>query len=359
FLGEEYTVKYEEHFTPSEEILGFEDGSEIYEYIVDVDGEEMTYEYTATGYTIVNEDGESLNVEVYSEGSYETIGGDGKIKIDTFGFEIDPVDGEKIIYEYSPEFKNYVSTNGQIYVPPQGASYHYQSIDYNEGIYEYSSGGEKWAYDSNAGVWTSDNGAVYTPYVMSVAPTGYENDGRYESESGKVWNYDNGAWRSDGGDKWVYSQTDGTWKNPDSGVAYNPSLTYQTYNYYESDSSSKTNYQSYTTYVGVAWSFDDKSNSWVSSTVETYYVPSYDSYDMGYHSATETGGNTEGYSYGYYGYQVDYTAGSSSGMDGSESGATWSYDTDTGGWKSSSGETYYTPVSTNYYSPSYTSGSSS
>lgn len=360
FLGQEHEMEYSEDFVPEEELQSFEDGSEVYEYTVVDGGEELSYQYTATGYTIVDEEGEEVTTEVYPEGSYETVDGQVDIEIDTFGFEIDPAEGDSIIYEYSPEFKNYVSVDGQVYVPPQGASYHYKNVEYGDGVYEYSADGEKWVYDPGAGVWTSDAGAVYTPYVTSVAPTGYENYGRYESESGKTWNYDDitGEWRSDAGDQWAYYKDEGTWKNTETGVAYNPSLTYQTYNYHEGDSSDRGNYESYTSYGGISWSFDEDSNSWVSSEGETYYVPDYSSYDMGYKSADQTGGDTSGYSYSYYGYHTDYSSSDYSGSSGSGSGSTWSYNEDTGSWESSTGTTYYTPVSTGYYSPDYSSGSS-
>ncbi len=358
FLGQEHEIVYEEDFKPQEVFGSFEDGSEIYEYTVFKDGEEVSYKYTATGYTVVDEEGKEVITEVYPEGFYETVDGRVDIEINTFGFEINSEDGDSVIYEYSPEFQNYVSTNGQVYIPPQGAAYHYKAVDYSGGIYKYSSGADKWVYDSVAGVWTSTDGEVYIPYVISVAPTGYEDYGRYESESGKVWNYDNGQWRSDAGDKWTYNQDQGTWKNPETGVAYNPSLTYQTYNYYDSDPSRQNNYQSYTNYKGVSWSFDEDTNSWVSGEGESYYVPYYSSYDMGYHDSTETGGDTSGYSYSYYGYHTDYSnSGTGSPGVGSEyQDVTWSYNSNTGGWESSSGTTYYTPISTNYYSPSYTGG---
>ncbi len=354
FLGEEHEVLYDESFVPSEEVEGFQDGTEEYEYTLIQDGQELTYSYTVTGYSVTDDEGELVDSGVYDEGTYETVGGDAEVAIDTFGFEIDPVEGDSVIYEYSPEFKNYVSVNGQVYVPSQGASYHSNSVEYKNGAYGYTSGSERWAYDSAAGVWTSTKGEVYTPYVMSVAPAGYENYGRYESDSGKVWNYDSfrGEWRSDVGDAWAYYGGEGTWKNTETGVAYNPSLSYQTYNYNSAGSSGRDAYQSYTGYGDTTWSFDEETNAWVSTSGQNYYVPDYRTYDMGYKSAAETGGSTDGYSYNYYGYHTDYSASGS----GSSSGSQWSYDSATGGWKSSTGETYYTPVSTNYYSPTYTAG---
>ncbi|MDP3728316.1 MAG: hypothetical protein Q8R18_02570 [bacterium] len=354
FLGEEHEFLYDEGFVPSEEIEGFQDGTEEYEYTIIENGQELTYSYTVTGYSITDEEGEVVDSGVYDEGTYETVGGDAEVVIDTFGFEIDPVEGDTILFEYSPEFENYVSVEGQVYIPSQGAAYHTRAVDYKNGVYEYKSGDGAWAYDPAAGVWTSTNGEVYTPYVMNVAPAGYESYGRYESESGKTWNYDNREWRSDKGDKWAYYSDEGSWRNSDTGIAYNPGLSYQTYKYNGADSSARGNYESYTSYGGVTWSFDKETNAWSSSEGGSYYVPDYSSYNMGYKSAEETGGNTAGYSYSYYGYQTNYAAGSSSGMG---SGATWNYDSATGGWQSSTGETYYTPVSTNYYSPSYTSGS--
>src|SRR3989339_241412 len=235
-------------------------------------------------------------LELYGEPYYPSGMGDiegGDVGIDTFGFEIDPVEGDSVIYEYSPEFKNYVSVNGQVYVPSQGASYHSNSVEYKNGAYGYTSGSERWAYDSAAGVWTSTKGEVYTPYVMSVAPAGYENYGRYESDSGKVWNYDSfrGEWRSDVGDAWAYYGGEGTWKNTETGVAYNPSLSYQTYNYNSAGSSGRDAYQSYTGYGDTTWSFDEETSAWVSTSGQNYYVPDYRTYDMGYKSAAETGGS--------------------------------------------------------------------
>src|SRR3989344_2150061 len=311
FWDQRYLELYGEPYYPSGMgdieggVVGIDDGSVL------LDEEELTYSYTVTGYSVTDDEGELVDSGVYDEGTYETVGGDAEVAIDTFGFEIDPVEGDSVIYENSPEFKNYVSVNGQVYVPSQGASYHSNSVEYKNGAYGYTSGSERWAYDSAAGVWTSTKGEVYTPYVMSVAPAGYENYGRYESDSGKVWNYDSfrGEWRSDVGDAWAYYGGEGTWKNTETGVAYNPSLSYQTYNYNSAGSSGRDAYQSYTGYGDTTWSFDEETNAWVSTSGQNYYVPDYRTYDSA-----------------------------------------------TGGWKSSTGETYYTPVSTNYYSPTYTAG---
>lgn len=334
-FGDEYSAEYSSEFNMEKDANGFQDGSEEYSYIDETPAGDVKYDYTATGYSVTDEDGQ---VETYSypEGDYKTSSGD-DIKIDTFGFTVDPVDSGSVVYQYNPEYKNYVSSTGTVYVPPNGASVHEFGVSYagDKSTYNYVAGdGKTWTYAADSGQWKSSDGKVYIPPVTSVAPNGHENQGRYVSDSGKVWNYDtvSGQWAGTDptGQKvsWGYDSKSGTWSSAD-GAAYNPAVNYYTNTYNAGSSTGLAAVGASTTYNG-----------------ETYTVTS----DKGW---TDSKGNAVAPPPGQPS-SVMGNVGTSSGGTGTNtfttaSGVTWTRDY-TGAWGSSDGKAYTAPTATYGYS---------
>lgn len=353
---EDNSVAYDEDFFPEEDFKGFE-GTETYSYTTTlVDGEEVTYTYSVTGYTATFADG-IVKTYSYPEGEYTTLSGDASLVIEELGFELNPVGSDPVPYEYSPEFENYVSVEGDVYVPPGGKSWHTEVIGYEDSSYAYLYSGEVWTYDQTTGVWTSDVGEIYVPYVTSVAPTGHEHEGSYTSSDGVSWTYDQitGEWDAEDGRTWAYYPDTGTWRDTDTGVSYNPSLTYQTY-YHSEVFGDLGDQVSYETDEGVTWSYSEDTKAWVSSRGETYYVPTTEGYNYGYSESGQLLEDEYRAHDTYYGYYTDTAVVDSDDGDAHE---TWSYDQATQSWVSSLGYTYYTPASENYYSPDSSSGGAS
>ncbi|MBI5797853.1 hypothetical protein HZA98_03030 [Candidatus Woesearchaeota archaeon] len=337
-FGDDYTAE----FTVEKDANGFQDGSEEYSYVDKTPAGDVRYDYTATGYSVTDENGQ-VQTYSYPEGDYKTTSGDG-VKIDTFGFTVDPTDGGSVVYQYNPEYKNYVSSAGTVYVPPHGASVHEQGVTYagDKSTYNYVSGdGATWTYAADSGQWKSSDGKTYVPPVTSVAPTGHEGQGRYVSDSGKVWNYDTVSGQWAGTDptgqrvSWGYDSKSGTWTSAE-GAAYNPAVNYYTNTYNAGSSSGLAAVGASTTYNGETYTVTaDK--GWTDSKGNAVAPPPGQPSSVVGASGTSYG--TQGTSYGATGTNRFTTA----------NGVTWTREAN-GAWSSSNGEGYVAPTATYGYS---------
>ncbi len=347
--GETYTVKYPENYKPKT----YSRGDEVYSYLHEESDGDYTYIYTSTGYEVKNPDGTKESF-TYPEGKYNVVGG-GEIEHKPTGFEYVSSEGTAITYDYNPEFKHYVASDGKVYVPPEGMSYHSDNTHYgsSEKTYSYSYGGETWKYNPETNAWKSSTGETYTPSAKTGAPVGYEDQKTFTTEHGEIWNYDSssGAWKSSGGKEYTpppssyYSYDNGantdyqgnTWTKENDGkwVSSGGEVRESSYASAFSDPSGKS------------WSYDSNTGVWQSSTGENY------------NSYTGTTTNSDGQAVNTYnsgGYQSSYSGGAYTDA----SGKTWRYDSSGGTWRSSTGESYTAPSGTpSPYSGTYSGTDSS
>src|SRR3989344_4455082 len=140
----------------------------------------------------------------------------------------------------------------------------------------------------------------------------------YQGEK-KVYSYENY------GEMWDYNPSTDSWTSS-TGQTYKPSATTGAPIGHEDE-------ESYKTESGETWSYDDSSGTWKSSSGQEYTPPpsSYYSYDASIGGYVDTQGNV---------HEVSQVQTSTS--------QSWSYDTSSGTWKSSSGESYnpYTGTTT-------------
>lgn len=238
-----------------------------------VTGLETTYGWDGTNYYIIT--------SPFEEGSVYIPGGlvTGEDFTQTGDSEGKSTNVKK--WEYSPEFGNYAGPEGHVYAPDEGASFHHKEVEYSKdtGTYVYSHEGDSWSYDPGSNSWLSSSGQSYKPETTTVAPTGYESHGNYETASGKEWAYDTatGTWSSSDGQ--TYSVADGTYTtseghtwsyNPDSNVWTSP--TGETHS--GSEVGSEPTGTTVTSTTG-AWTYDSTTGAWTSSSGESYSGTAY------------------------------------------------------------------------------------
>lgn len=311
-FGETYDYKYPEGYThPSH---SYETGNEVHSYEYQTPEGIVKYEYSATGYSVTKPDG-STQTYTYLQGEYTTLSGD-KIEIKPTGFEIKSQTGRNIEWDYNPEYNNYVSSSvDDVYVPPEGASYHIENTKYesDQKSYTYEHSGETWTYNPSSHTWTSSGGESYKPQATTIAPTGYESHGSYTTETGTTWTYDS---------------TSGTWASS-GGETYTPSTS------------------SYTTGSGTSYYYDPSTSTYVDTSGKTYSPTSYSSDTSG------TSGTSSTYSYfdpstgSYHTTTTSYTYDSSTGTYTPSDSTTYS-GTGTYGGTSYSGTSYTGDTSTSY-----------
>ena len=313
-VGEIYNVEYPENYQPKT----YSRGDEVYDYSYRTADGEYEYKYTSTGYEVMNPDGTTESF-TYPEGTYEVVGG-GKIEQKPTGFDYTPDEGAKITYDYNPEFKHYVASDGKVYVPPEGTSYHSQYTNYDPSgkTYGYSYGGETWKYNPESNKWVSSSGETYTPSAITGAPVGYEDKEVYITERGETWSYDSstGTWKSSSGEE--YSPPPSSYYSYDSNTEHYTDAYGNTYERSQFESSHED-------YSGKTWSYDSNAGVWSSSSGESYNPVT--------GTTSDSSGQTT-YQYGSGGYYSAFSGGHYTDAGGS----TWSQNPD-GTWQSSSGET--------------------
>ncbi|MEK6950260.1 MAG: hypothetical protein AABX13_00870, partial [Nanoarchaeota archaeon] len=141
----------------------FETGTEVLSKVVETPDGPVEYRYTATGYEVRLPDGET-EAKAYDVGKHELPGG-GLIEVKPYGFEIVKEGGERKIYDYHPEYKNFVSTDGYVYMPPEGTAVQQEvQYDYGTGTFTFARGGGKeggkWNYDPTSRVWSEERAEV-------------------------------------------------------------------------------------------------------------------------------------------------------------------------------------------------------
>lgn len=323
--GETYAVKYPENYKPKT----YSRGDEVYDYTYTTADGTYEYKYASTGYEVKNPDG-TTEAFTYPQGKYEVVGG-GKIEQKPTGFEYTPDKGKKITYDYNPEFKNYVASDGKAYIPPEGTSYQSENTHYDGTgkTYTYSHGGENWKYDPNSNKWTSSKGDTYTPSATTGAPVGYEDKKTYTTEKGDTWNYDSakGSWKSASGKQYT--------PPPSSYYSYDSKEGH----YVDAYGNTHENSEGLKDYSGKTWSYDTSAGTWQASNGEKYnpYTGS---------TTTASGEKTNQYNSG--GYQSSYSGNSYT----DSSGKTWSHDSSAGTWTSPSGGSYSTSSGEASYSGS-------
>jgi len=207
--GETYEQKYPEGYIPPK---AYAKGNEVYNYKISTSEGEVEYKYTATGYEIVKPDGTKEGF-AYDPGKYKLPDGS-EIEHKATGYELKTAEGGKVKYDYDPKFDSYVSKDGTVFKPPEGAYIHdnvkYQS-DKKDYVFEH--GGEKWNYNPTAGTWQSSKGESYRPEAKLVAPVGHEDQQSYTTAAGEKWTYDTsaGKWQSSAGE--VYNSASGEFKS--------------------------------------------------------------------------------------------------------------------------------------------------
>ncbi len=138
----------------------------------------------------------------------------GEIEHKATGYELKTAEGSKVKYDYDPKFDSYVSKDGTVFKPPEGAYIHdnvkYQS-DKKDYVFEH--GGEKWNYNPTTSTWQSSKGESYKPEAKLVAPVGHEDQQSYTTAAGESWTYDTsaGTWQSSKGES--YSSSSGEFKS--------------------------------------------------------------------------------------------------------------------------------------------------
>lgn len=340
--GVEYEVKYPENY---ETTNNYYRGDEKYEYEAE-DGSAWTY--TATGYEVVKEGEEAAKEVPYTEDTYAFVGG-GSVNNEPTGYVYESDDGKATVWEYSPEYNNYIDpTSGKVYVPP--VSTHVEAVEYaGEKKYSHTYYGETWTYDSEKNTWTSDTGKKHTP-VTTPAPVGYEDKREYTTDDGAKWTYkEGGVWESSTGEKYTPSPNNYNYYNTETGAYVD-----HTGEMHETTTGSIKD-----PYTGKTWSYDSTTGTWNSDSGEKYnpstgsteYSEGTSEHQYSYgHSYDSSGKSTGAYSYsgGYYTQNPDGTYGyyNPSGtttavksVTDPSTGVTWSQNAD-GTWSSSTGETY-------------------
>ncbi len=333
-VGIGYEEKYPEGFVESAK--GYLRGDEVHEYEVETDEGTYEYKYSATGYEVIKPDGSSEE-HSYQPGTHEIVGG-GKIEQKPTGFVYESESGKSVIWEYNPEYSNYIdSATGKVYVPEVSSHVEHTSYDVASKSYKYSDqAGESWSY-KGSGDWESSSGEKYSAPLITVAPVGHESDGRYITPEGTTWTFKEDTWESSSGEKYVpppnnyyavrddgsYVDHKGKVYEAGSTPAYSPGTTTSGTGGYSDPS-------------GKSWSYDSSSGTWgCSTTGETYNPSTGVTTQSGEGSGGGTASTTEsGNTYGYY-----------HGEGGSGSGGSYTFG---GGYytKNSEGVYVYNPVGT-------------
>ena len=321
--GEKYDQKYPEGYKPET----YTRGDEVHNYKQDTPQGTYEYKYSTTGYEVVNPDGTSEKY-AYPQGKYDVVGG-GEINQKATGFEYKTSDGKSVNYDYNPQFKNYVASDGKVYAPDVSAHEEKTQYEGNKKVYSYSYGADTWNYDPSSNKWTSSSGQTYTPSATTGAPIGHEDQKEYKTETGVIWNYDStsGAWKSSDGKS--YTPPPSSYYSYDSQKGQYVDAKGNTYSKEDysqrggvSDASGKT------------WNYDSSAGKWTSSTGESYNP---------YSGTTTTSGGqtTTNYNSGGYQYSPSGTYSSETGASGTAKdsfGNTWTKKSD-GSWSSQGGGT--------------------
>ncbi len=329
--GESYEQNYPQGFVPPKT---YEKGNEVYKYKIDTSEGSVEYVYTATGYEVVKADGTKESF-AYDTGKYKLL--DGKeIEHKPTGFEIKDSSGRSAIkYDYDPNFDTYVSKDGTVYKPPEGAYVH-SSVNYDSSKkgYTFSEGSDTWTYSPSAKAWSSSTGQSYKPEASLVAPVGYENQQSYTTQTGESWKYDTSsrAWKSSKGDE--YSTSSGEYKTVAGGTTKH-AYQYAESKYEYNSKSGEYKYEVQSPSGQASYAYDSSSGSWKSAGGEgatstlappTTTPQGYTQTSEGYTQTEYTGPVSSTYQSGTYydpGYGgYVYPQGSSATGSGSASGST-------------------------------------
>ena len=137
----------------------FETGAEVVSNVIETAEGRIEYRYTATGYEVRQSDG-TIETRAYGVGKHELPGG-GLINVQPYGFEVVREGGERKTYEYHPDYKAYVSTDGYVVVPPEGLAIHQDiTYDYSEGNFKFEQPGGIWKYDPASRIWEEERAEV-------------------------------------------------------------------------------------------------------------------------------------------------------------------------------------------------------
>ncbi|MBI2672527.1 hypothetical protein HYX16_06355, partial [Candidatus Woesearchaeota archaeon] len=125
--GYEYTTPlgftYSKDFADNVEVLeSYQKGDEVYTHTESTTEGTVDYNYFTTGYEVVMPDG-TTETFAYPTGEHDFVGG-GEVSIEATGFEVTTESGETSKYDYNPKFDTYVSQEGTVLAPPEGASIH-------------------------------------------------------------------------------------------------------------------------------------------------------------------------------------------------------------------------------------------
>ncbi len=346
-IGIMYEEKYPEGFVDNAK--GYLRGDEVHEYKVETDEGAYEYKYSAVGYEIIKPDG-SKEEYSYQPGTYKSIDG-ATIENKPTGFVCDK-SGTKTSWEYNPEYSNYMEpSTGKVYTPD--VSVHVEQTHYEADKDRYIFGtegeGTTWTY-KGSGTWESSSGEIHKAPATTLAPVGHEEKAQYITPEGVTWTYKSGTWESSTGEKYVpspnqyyYVEKDGSYVDEEGHV-------------YESPTTGEGTHSGYTDPSGKSWSYDTGTNTWTSSTGETYNPTT------GETSGTTTEGTTSAYGHyesstgehtssyggtytvnvdGSYTYTPSTTTTGTTGTTGgtTTSSGTWTQNSD-GSWTSSTGETH-------------------
>ncbi len=137
----------------------FETGTEVVSKVVETPEGPVEYRYTATGHEVRLPDG-TTEKKSYDVGKHKLPGG-GLVEIKPYGFELVRVGGERKIYDYHPEYNNFVSTDGYVYMPPEGTAVHHEMrYDYEKGNFKFERPDSIWRYDAANKNWQEERAEV-------------------------------------------------------------------------------------------------------------------------------------------------------------------------------------------------------
>ncbi len=339
-LGQKYTVELPDNYDSQTQAV-FDKGNEIQKVNYESStGENVVFEYSVLGTEIKTTEGETLTKDSYDPGKHPVAGGE-EIKIDAIGVTCENKDNEATVLTYSPEFKNYYDkTSGVVF--NSEISHHDESTIYTDGKYVYTHAGDNYGYDPNTDKWTLPDGKTI---AVQTAPAPIGTDQKeYTTKHGETWKLEDGTWKAYNSEDKVVEQ-------------YTPSID----NYYHHEAGEiHTDPETGKTWTATTTT-DEKGNTqtvWKSSDGESWNPQTGDHKDSsgtvvttssedhyGYYKDHETG-KTQTYTHtgGYYaetpGGSYSYVNPTSGSSTYTQSGTTWTYDSSTEAWTSSTGETH-------------------
>jgi hypothetical protein len=259
--GNRYSTPYPEGYDPET----FNHGDEVFTYEAE-DGSEWSYSPTGVIIYPPITDPESVRVPfdvdednikkfLYNEqDKYEVVGG-GVVDNEPTGYTYQNENGIGTVYEYNPEFNNYIDVaTGKVSIPP--VSSHKENTRYvGPQTYEYGYGGDTWAYNSETNSWVSYTGKVHTSQI-SPAPIGYEAKEEYTTPSGETWKYNSegGIWESTKGKKYYPS--------PNNYYHYDDRTNYYVDTYGKTYDNRYEGYGKFTDPSGAVWGYNPGERKW-------------------------------------------------------------------------------------------------